>query len=46
MTWRRRTLCCRPQLIVIENVRSANASRESVTRTVKVNEPAVVGVPS
>jgi hypothetical protein len=30
---------------VIENVRSANAPRESVTRTVKVNVPAVVGVP-
>jgi hypothetical protein len=41
----RRLSYCRPQLIVIENVRSANASRESVTRTVKVNVPAAVGVP-
>jgi hypothetical protein len=35
----------RAQLIVIENVRSAVAPRESVTRTVNVNVPAVVGVP-
>jgi hypothetical protein len=33
------------QLIVIENERSANAPRSSVTRTVKAYVPAAVGVP-
>jgi hypothetical protein len=33
------------QLIVIENFFSLNAPRSSVTRTVNVNVPAVVGVP-
>jgi hypothetical protein len=33
------------QLIVMESSFSLKASRSSVTRTVKVNVPAVVGVP-
>jgi hypothetical protein len=35
----------RAQEMVMENVRSANAPRESVTRTRKENVPRVVGVP-